>query len=170
MALRILWTCWLLATVTTGLVAGLMLGHALILGRLLDWMLVSDPRMLAATYPVFAKSAGQGGLTAFYAICGLQVVAAVVLLGLALITRRHRLAATVAALAAVLWPTVHYASGFGAVEAVVLRGTAPVPPETAAQFLGWNAPLHAFHAVLLVVGLIALLAMPFTTARRRAEG
>lgn len=170
MALRLLWSCWLLATVTTGLVAGFMLGHALILGRFLDWMLASDPRLLASTYPAFASTAGRGGLITFYAICGLQILAAVVLLALALITRRHRVAATIAALTAVLWPTVHYASGFGALEAAVLRGTAPVPPETAVQFLAWNAPVHAVHAALLVVGLLALLAMPFTTARRRAEG
>ena len=147
--------------------AGFMLGHALILGRFLDWMLASDPRLLASTYPVFARSAGRGGLDAFYAICGLQVLAAVVLLGLALMTRHHRVAATLAALAAVLWPTVHYASGFGAVEATVLRSSTAVAPEVVARFLAANASVHAIHTVLLVMGLVALLAMPFSDARRR---
>jgi hypothetical protein len=146
-----------------------MLGHALILGRFLDWMLLSDPRLLASTYPVFAGSAGRGGLGAFYALCGLQVIAALILLALAALTRRHRLAATVAAATAVLWPLVHYGSGFGAVEATVLRGTLPAPPETTAQFLASNAPVHAVHAALLVVGLIALLAMPFGAPRGRGR-
>jgi hypothetical protein len=131
---RLYWSCWVLASVTTGLVAGFMLGHARILGRFIDWMLATDPRLLASTYPVFASSAGRGGLTMFYAICGLQVIAAPTLLGLALGTRRHLRAATIAALAAVLWPIVHYASGFGALEAMVLRSTTPVPPEVAARF------------------------------------
>jgi hypothetical protein len=167
--LRLFWSCWLVASVTTGLVAGFMLGHALILGRFLDWLLVSDPRLLASTYPAFASSAGRGGLTMFYAICGLQVIAALALLALALVARRHRLAAAVAALAAVLWPTVHYASGFGALEAMVLRTTTPVSPEVASRFLAWNAPVHAIHAVLLVAGLLALLAMRITAAPRRPD-
>jgi ABC-type multidrug transport system fused ATPase/permease subunit len=155
--LRVFWSCWLVASVTTGLVAGFMLGYALILGRFLDWILATDPRLLASTYPTFAGSAGRGGLTVFYAVCGLQVVAALALLALALIGRRHRLGATIAALAAVLWPTVHYASGFGALEAVVLRSPT------------WNAPVHAIHAVLLVVGLLALLAMRITAGPRRPD-
>jgi hypothetical protein len=102
MTQRLFWPCWLLAAVTTGLVAGFMLSHALILGRFLDWVLVNDPRQLAATYPAFAHSVGRGGLSAFYGICGLQVVAALALLALSLGARRHRRAAGVPALAAVV--------------------------------------------------------------------
>ena len=79
------------------------------------------------------------------------------------------MAATIAALAAVLWPTVHYASGFGALEAMVLRSTTPVSPEVASRFLAWNTPVHAIHAVLLVVGLLALLAMRITAPPRRPD-
>jgi glucan phosphoethanolaminetransferase (alkaline phosphatase superfamily) len=166
---RIFWPVWLLAAVTTGLVAGFMLGHALILGRFLDWMLASDPRLLATTYPTFASSTGSTGLTVFYAICGLQVITALVLLALALGARRHRPGAAIAGLTAVLWPILHYASGFGAVEAVALRSATPVTPDVAAHFLAWNAPVHTIHAALLVVGLIALLAMPLTAVRRRPD-
>jgi hypothetical protein len=166
---RLFWPVWLLAAVTTGLVAGFMLGHALILGRFLDWMLTRDPRLLATTYPTFARAAGSTGLTLFYAICGLQIVTALALLALALGVRRHRTGAAIAGLTAVLWPILHYASGFGAVEAVALRSATPVTPEVAARFVAWNAPLHTIHAALLAVGLIALLAMPLTAARRRPD-
>jgi hypothetical protein len=162
---RLFWPCWLLASLTTGLVAGFMLGHRLILGRFLDWMLTADPRLLATTYPAFAGSAGRGGLSVFYAICGLQVIAALALVALSLGARRHRLGASIAAIAAVLWPVVHYGSGFGAVEAVALRSVTPVPAEVAARFLAWNAPVHTAHAVVLVVGLGALLAIPLTALR-----
>jgi hypothetical protein len=170
MTRRVFWPCWLLASVTTGLVAGFMLGHALILGRFLEWMLVNDPRLLAATYPVFARSVEGKGLTVFYAICGLQVVAALALLALSLIARRHRLGAGVSAMTAVLWPVVHYASGFGAVEAVVLRGVAPVSADVAMSFLAWNTPVHSIHAALLLVGLAALLAIPLAAAGRDPSG
>jgi len=59
-----------------------MLGRALIPGRLLDWLLASDPRLLASTYPAFASSAGRSGLTIFYAICGLQVIGLLALLAM----------------------------------------------------------------------------------------
>jgi hypothetical protein len=166
MTRRLFWPCWLLASVTTGLVAGFMLGHALILGRFLDWMLAGDPRLFAATYPAFARSGGGTGLMAFYAICGLQVVAVLVLLALSLSARRHRLGAGVAAITAVLWPVVHYASGFGAVEAVALRSLTPVAADVATRFLAWNTPVHTAHAALLLVGLVALLAMPVAAACR----
>jgi hypothetical protein len=160
MVRHLFWPCWLLASVTTGLMAGCMLGHALILGRFLDWMLASDPRLLAASYPAFALSAGRGGLTLFYALAGLQVVAALALLAQTLGVRRHRLGAGVAAVTAVLWPALHYATGFGAVEAVALRSVTPISADVAASFLAWNGLVHAGHATLLIVGLAALLAIP----------
>jgi hypothetical protein len=162
---RLFWTCWGLASITTGLVAGFMLGHALILGRFLGWMVATDPRQLAATYPAFAGSVGAGGLGLFYAICGLQVVAALALLALSLIAGHHRLLAGIVALTAVLWPVVHYGTGFGAIEALVLRGTAPVSPEMAARFNGLNTPVHIAHATMLLVGLGVLLRMPFGCRR-----
>ncbi len=36
---RLYWASWCLAVLFTGVVAGLMLGHALILAQFLDWML-----------------------------------------------------------------------------------------------------------------------------------
>jgi hypothetical protein len=162
---RLFWPCWWLAAVTTGLVAGFMLGHALVLGPFLDWMLLDDRRGLAASYPAFARSAGRGGLTIFYAICGLQVIAALTLLALALAARRHRVGAAVAALTAVLWIAVHYGSGFGAVEAIALRSATPVSADVAARFVAWNVPVHAAHAATLLAGLAALLAMPLASAR-----
>ena len=164
---RLFWPCWLLASVTTGLVAGFMLGHALILGRFLDWMLATDARQFAAMYPTFARAAGARGLWVFYAICGIQVVAALALLALSVGARSHRLGAGIAASAGVLWIMVHYGSGFGAIEAVVLRSTTPVSSELAAGFRALNASVHLLHASILLVGLGALLAMPLVTGRSR---
>jgi hypothetical protein len=162
---RAFWPCWLLASATTGIVGGFMLGHVLILGRLLDWMLAKDPALLAATYPAFARAAGREGLTIFYAICGLQVLAGLAFLAVALGGQRHRLGAAIAASAAALWPIVHYASGFGAVEAQVLRSVTPVAAEVAARFLAANLAVHLVHAALLLTGLVALLAIPLAETR-----
>jgi hypothetical protein len=75
------------------------------------------------------------------------------------------LGAAVAALTAVLWPVVHYASGFGSIEAVALRSVTPMSRDAAASFLALNIPVHAAHVVTLLVGLVALLAMPLSAGR-----
>ena len=38
---RLFWPIWFLAALLTGLVAGFMLGHALIMAQFLDWLLLS---------------------------------------------------------------------------------------------------------------------------------
>jgi hypothetical protein len=162
------WAVWLLATAATGIVAGFFLGHALILGRFLDWMLgTGNPTLLPTTYPVFRASAGRAGLDVFYALAGLQVLAGLAFLLGALQARLHRIPALIAGLASVGWPALHYGSGFGRLEAAVLRSTAPAAPEVVHAFLAWNVPIHVAHAVLLTAALVALLSVPLS-ARRSA--
>src|SRR6185369_11026564 len=63
------WACWLLAVLFTALVAGLMLGHALILAPFLSWMLATGPPgTMDHTYPVFRATAGAVGLTVYYLV------------------------------------------------------------------------------------------------------
>ena len=44
MTARLYWPSWFFAALLTGLVAGFMLGHALILAQFLDWLLLREPR------------------------------------------------------------------------------------------------------------------------------
>src|SRR2546430_1935413 len=118
-------------------------------------------------YAAFRATAGRGGLMAFYAVCGLQVIAVVVFLGLALASGRARGAAALAAAAGALWVGAHYASGFGALEAKVVRATSAVPPDIAASFLRLNVPIHFFHSATLATALGALLTVPRSASRRK---
>jgi hypothetical protein len=165
------WTCWLLTVLFTGLVAGLMLGHALILAPFLSWMLaIGPPGSFDHTYPVFRATAGALGLTMYYLLAGVQVAMALGFLVAAVATRRHRRAAAVAAAASVCWVIVHYASGFGAVEAQLWRSPAGGADGVARRFLAWNTPIHFLHAGILVVALLALLWVPLRSLRRRPRG
>jgi hypothetical protein len=165
------WTCWLLTVLFTGLVAGLMLGHALILAPFLSWMLaIGPPGSFDHTYPVFRATAGALGLTMYYRLAGVQVAMALGFLVAAVATRRHRRAAAVAAAASVCWVIVHYASGFGAVEAQLWRSPAGGADGVARRFLAWNTPIHFLHAGILVVALLALLWVPLRSLRRRPRG
>src|SRR5438034_9961861 len=69
---RLYWPSWFLAALLTGVVAGFMLGHALILARFVDWLLLSGAPALGQAYPSFRASAGRSGLDAYYAVAGLQ--------------------------------------------------------------------------------------------------
>ncbi len=167
MVTRLYWPTWVLAVATTGLVAGFMVSHALLLGRFLDWLLAPGPGVpFAATYPTFARAAGRSGLIIFYGLCGVQVAAALAFVAIAVGARRHRVAAVIAGVAAVLWPAVHYGSGFGAVEQAVLRSVGEIPGGLAARFVAWNAPIHALHAAILTTGLGALLSVPLSVIKR----
>jgi len=165
------WTCWLLAVLFTGLVAGMMLGHALILAPFLSWMLaIGPPGAMDHTYPVFRATAGAVGLTAYYLLAGVQVAMALGFLVAAVAMRRHRAAAAVAGAASVCWLIVHYASGFGAVEAQLWRSPAGGADGVARRFLAWNTPIHFLHAGILIVALVALLWVPLLSLRRTPRG
>lgn len=167
MATRLYWPSWVLAVAMTGLVAGFMLSHAILLGRFLDWQLASGSGVpFAATYPAFARTAGRSGLTLFYGLCGAQVAAVLAFLVIAAGARRERLAAAIAGFAAILWPAVHYGSGFATVEQGVLRSVAEVPGGLAARYLAWNTPIHLVHVAILTAGLGALLAVPLSVIKR----
>ncbi len=160
------WACWLLAVLFTGLVAGLMLGHALILAPFLSWMLaIGPPGTLDHTYPVFRATAGAAGLTVYYLLAGVQVAMALGFLAVAVAMRRHRAAAAVAGAASLCWVIVHYASGFGAVEAQLFRNPAGGADGVARRFLAWNTPIHFLHAGILTVALLALLWVPLLSLR-----
>ena len=163
---RLYWPSWIFAAFLTGLVGGFMLGHALIMARFLDWLLLSGVPALSQAYPAFRGSAGRSALGAYYAVAGLQVIGTSVFLLLSIAARRHRVAALVAGVAGAMWIAVHYASGFGALEAGVLRGVGPVAPDTARRFVDWNVPIHCAHAVILAVALAALLTVPLAALRR----
>ena len=164
---RLYWPGWAAATALTGIVAGFMLGHALILGRFVDWLLTAGTPAQGLEYAAFRATAGRGGLTAFYAVCGLQVTSVVLFLGLALAAGRARGAATLAAVAGALWLVAHYASGFGALEARVVTATREVDPGVVGRFVRLNVPIHFFHAATLTTALGTLLTVPLSAARRK---
>ena len=165
---RLYWVSWFVAAWLTGVVAGFMLGHALILAPFLDWLLAHrGGELLNRSYAEFRAAAGRAGLDVYYAVAGLQVLASVVFATVALITRRQRGLAVLAGAAGVAWALIHYASGFGALEAAVVRTPTPVPAELVRQFIVWNRPIHLVHAAALGVSLGALLTVPLVRWRRR---
>ncbi|MFQ5829890.1 MAG: hypothetical protein ACE5JD_12145, partial [Candidatus Methylomirabilia bacterium] len=164
---RMYWSGWFFATAMTGAVTGFMLGHSLVLGPFLSWMLASGKgELLSQTYPVFAVSSGRPGLYAFYIISGLQTIAALAFIVLSVMRRRKVLAATIAGLASPLWQAVHFVSGFSKLEGDVLRSVSAVSPELSEKFVAWNVPIHFFYTATLVLALLILLSLPFSELKK----
>ncbi len=167
---RTYWAFWWLAAAMTGVAAGMMVGHALLLGPYLSWMLASGKgKQLSETYPVFALSGGRFGLSLYYIVLGLQTLAGLAFFAVSIVGRHKLLLATIAALASPLWQTVHYVSGFSALEISVLRSVSEVSQEAAVRFVAWNAPIHAFYAATLLVALCSLLLLPIRTSTRSSS-
>jgi hypothetical protein len=145
-----------------------MLGHALLLAPFLDWLLtVAPPGLFGQTYPRFRSAESQAGLRAFYAVVGLQMLAVALFLLLALVRRRHRAPAVTAGAAGAGWVLIHYVSGFGALEARVLRSAAEPSAGLVPTFVAWNTTVHYVHALALTVALGALLSVPLSALRQR---
>src|SRR3989442_11593080 len=102
-----------------------MLGHALILARFVDWLLLSGVPALSQAYPVFRGSAGRSGLDTYYAVAGLQVIGTSAFLVVSLATRRHRVAAFVAGVAGAVWVALPHSAGFWGVRAGGVPGRGP---------------------------------------------
>jgi hypothetical protein len=96
----------------------------------------------------------------FYAIAGIQVLAGLAFAAVSIVERRHPLRGLLVGAAAIGWPLVHYATGFAATEARVLRSTVEASREVAVAFVSANAPVHIFHVVALGVAFLALLLVP----------
>ena len=157
------WVCWFLATLTTGVLAGFLVGHCLILGRFFSWMVASGRQpLLSETYAVFREEQGVQG---YVALLVLQTLATILFLVAALVKRSGVGIATVAALASPLWYAVHFGSGFALVERTVVGSLQPVPPTIGSRFVSLNLPVHLFAAVLIVAALSLLLTLPLVAMR-----
>src|SRR2546425_6251676 len=113
---------WFLAALLTAIVAGFMLGHALILARFLDWLVHSATPALSQAYPAFRRSTGRSGLDAYDVLAGLQVAGTSAFLLVSLVARRHRVAALVAGVAGAALGVLHHAAGVRGLRAGAPRG------------------------------------------------
>lgn len=165
---RTYWALWWLSSATTAIAAGMLVGHVLLLGPYLSWMLsAGKERQLAETYPVFTLSAGGPGLSLYYGVFGLQTLAGLAFLAISIARRRHVLLAAVASLAGPLWEGIHYGSRFSGLERSVLRNVSELPRDIASGFVAWNVPIHVFYAAVLLVALGVLLSVPLRVLANR---
>ena len=155
---RAYWIAWVFATSTTGILAGFLVGHCVILGRFFTWMAASGRQpLLGETYATFRQ---EQGVRAYLALLVLQTLATLLFLAAGLLRRRRVGIEAIPALASPLWYAVHFASGFAVIEPAVVGGLHAVPPDLTARFVSLNLPVHLFATGLMLVAFSVLLSIP----------
>lgn len=146
---------WYLAVLSTGVAAGAMTGHALLLGRFFTWVFATGrTEMFGLHYPAFiAAKKPQRLFDHLFTLALLAVTAHAVLLWFA-----DRISALSLAAAGLQWlfVAIFFGTGFAALE-VELFTTGTASPERAARFLALNTRVTAVSALLLLASFACLV-------------
>lgn len=153
---RIEWV-WFLAVLSTGVASGAMAGHALLLGRLFDWVFESGrTEMFRQHYPVFMQARKPGLL-----FDNLFTVALLVTTGYnVLLFFLDRIGALPLVAAGLQWlfVAVFFGTGFASLEReLFMKGN--TSPERVKRFLSLNRPLVGLSAFLLLGSFACLVLM-----------
>jgi len=159
------WTAWGATTMLNGIVAGHMVSHSVMLGQFFNWFIqTGNLDLLHRTYSVF-RASGTAHLvydTPFY----LHLAAGTVLAALALVVRRHRLISVLAGMSTLWAATIFHVTDLDGAEDSVLTGTADAA--TIRYYLDINIPVHAALALIYLLAMAAMLAIPLLERRREA--
>ncbi len=146
---------WLLAILATGIAAGAMAGHALLLGRFFNWIFESNrTEMFRQSYPVFIREKKPELLFDNLFILALLLTNAYEVL----LWRADRIDALSLAAAGSQWlfVLIFFGSGFASLERELLvKGN--IAPDRVQRFLSLNTPMTVLSAILLLASLTCLV-------------
>jgi hypothetical protein len=153
-ALRVHRVLWLAVTLLTGLLAGFLLSHSVMLGRYFSWLIRSG------NYRVFTDTFSQFRLATranvhYNLFLWVSLAAGAGWVVSSFVVRKDRVVAVVAGLSSLWVGCVFFASGFAEAEEAVSTGVAG---EALQQFfVSWNVPLHASFAAFYTACFLLLL-------------
>jgi hypothetical protein len=135
---------WFGITILTGILAGFLTSHSVMLGRYFTWLIESgDYRVFSDSFALFREATHANMHYNLFLWASLAV--GIVWMVTSLLVRKDRITALVAGLSSFWVGCVFFASGFASVEDAVCSGTAD---EAARRFfVSWNLPMHASFAV-----------------------
>jgi hypothetical protein len=164
---RLYWVFWVLTVVFTGILAGFMLSHSIMLGRFFSWAVSSgNEAFFHQTFAVFREA------TKAYIVYDiplyLSLVCGVVFIVPALVLKRDRVMSVIGGLSTFWTGSIFFAAELNEVEDAVVTGTAT--PDVSQYFLSINVPLHSCFAVIYTVCLVLLLIVGLRQRRREGAG
>ena len=161
---RVYWVLWFALTMITGILAGFLVSHSVMLGRYFTWLIESGNNgVFSDTFSVFRETTRAN--VHYNLFLWISLAIGVVWTTVCFIIRKTRIVAVIAGLSSFWVGCVFFASGFAAAEAAVATGTAG---EAVRQFfVAWNIPIHVSFAVFYALCLFLLLLSGF---RERSQG
>jgi hypothetical protein len=145
---------WFATTLSTGLLAGFLASHSVMLGRFFTWLIESgNVHVLTDAFAAFRLSTGANVRYDAFFWAALLIGAFWALLSF--VVRKDRTVAVVGGLSSFWAGCVFFATGFSNAEKAVVTGVAD--EATRQFFVSWNVPLHASLAVFFALCFLLLL-------------
>ena len=145
---------WFAITMITGILAGFLTSHSVMLGRYFTWLIdTGNYQVFRDTFSVFREATHAN--VHYNLFLWISLVIGVVYTIVSFILKRDRVIALIAGLSSFWVGGVFFASGFSDAEAAVATGVAD---EAVRQFfVSWNIPMHTSFAVFYTLCLFLLL-------------
>ena len=153
---------WFAVTLLTGILAGFLVSHSVMLGRYFTWLIKSGHyEVFTGTFSVFRLATRAN--VHYNLFLWVHLVLGILWAASCFIVRSRRIVALAAGLSSFWVGSVFFATGFASAEQAVASGMADAA--TRSFFAAWNLPLHASFAVFYTACFLLLLLAG--TARRR---
>lgn len=151
---RIHRSLWFAITILTGILAGFLTSHSVMLGRYFTWLIESgNYRVFRDTFSVFREATHAN--VHYNLFLWISLVIGVTYTIVSFILKKSRATALIAGLSSFWVGSVFFASGFSDVESAVATGVAD---EAIRQFfVSWNVPMHTSFAVFYILCFFLLL-------------
>jgi hypothetical protein len=159
---RLYWALWIVTTTLTGVLAGYMVSHSIMLGRFFNWFIESgNLDLLHRTYTVF-REASNAHITYDIPLY-LHFAAGVAFVVLAFVLKRHRILSVLAGLSTYWTGSIFMLIDLDEAEDSVLTGTADAAMTQ--YYLSINIPVHATFAAIYLASMLLLLLIPLLDKR-----
>ena len=145
---------WFAITMITGILAGFLTSHSVMLGRYFTWLIdTGNYQVFEESFSVFREATHAN--VHYNLFLWISLVIGVIYTVVSFILKRGRVTALIAGLSSFWVGGVFFASGFSDAEAAVATGVAD---EAVRQFfVSWNIPMHTSFAVFYTLCLLLLL-------------
>jgi len=159
---RAYWILWFAVTMLTGILAGFLLSHSIMLGRFFTWLIESgNSNIFADTFSVFRATTRAN--VHYNLVLWISLALGVAWTLVCFIARKSRTVAVIAGMSSLWVGCVFFVSDFAAAEAAVATGVAD---EMVREFfVSWNIPMHASFAAFYTVCFFLLLLSGFRERR-----
>jgi len=145
---------WFLITILTGILAGFLTSHSVMLGRYFTWLIESENyRVFIDTFSVF-RSETQANIH-YNLFLWASLIVGIIWTIVSFIVKKNRIVALISGLSSFWVSCVFFASDFSNAEEAVAMGVADEAIRK--FFVSWNIPMHTSFAIFYTFCFLLLL-------------